>query len=191
MADARTCGIVWSTTPEHAAHLLGLDQDSFHHCLADAFEHVLGEVTGSGTRRAFPLRRAHAERYCRERFVLVGDAAHVVHPLAGMGANLGLLDAATLAEIVESARGAQRDIGLMQTLRCYERWRRSENAIMLRLLDGIGRIYGVGAGPLPRLRRAGMDLLDACAPLKRLIMRRASGLEGDVPALVRGTALTE
>jgi 2-polyprenyl-6-methoxyphenol hydroxylase-like FAD-dependent oxidoreductase len=122
----------------------------------------------------------------RGRLVLAGDAAHSVHPLAGQGANLGLLDAATLAEVLGAARRSGRDPGSPRVLRGYERWRRGENALMGLTLDALKKLFEPGTGPLPALRNLGLDAVDRSALLKRAIMRRAMGIAGDVPALARG-----
>jgi len=180
------CGIVWSTTPERARALLEMDEAAFNEALAAAFEGVAGRVLESGPRRAFPLGAAHAERYVRGRLVLAGDAAHCVHPLAGQGANLGLLDAAALAEVLGDARRQGRDPGSARVLRNYERWRRAENTAMGFALDALQKLFEPAAGPLPGLRNLGLDLVDRSGFLKHAIMRRAMGIEGDVPALVRG-----
>lgn len=183
--DQHACGVVWSLDRDRAGELAAMDTGGFHALLAETFESVAGEIKDSGPRVVFPLSRAHAERYCRGRFVLVGDAAHCVHPLAGQGANLGILDAAALAEVLLEDRARGRDIGDMQTLRRYARWRRAENTLMLIVLDGLKKLFETQAEPLPRLRNFGLDLVHASGPVKFAIMRRAMGIEGDVPALAR------
>lgn len=185
LADSHASGIVWSTTPEQARRLQLQDAAVFHAELATAFGHVLGDISASGQRVVFPLQRAQAERYCRERLVLAGDAAHCVHPLAGQGANLGLMDAAALAQLLLEARNAGRDPGALRTLRAYERWRRGDNGLMIAALDSLQKLFGAGAPPLRRLRNAGLDLCDALAPLKHRLMQHAMGIAGDVPALAR------
>ena len=179
------CAVVWSTAPEIAAELLRMEATAFDARLAEAFDHTLGEVTAISPRGAFPLRRAHAERYCRPRLVLAGDAAHCVHPLAGQGANLGLLDAASLAQVLLRARARGQDLGALEVLRRYERWRRGDNGAMLLALDTLQRLFGSRAGTLQWARNAGLDLVDASGPLKNLIMRLATGTLGDLPALAR------
>lgn len=188
LADQKRCGIVWTTTDEEARRLLAMDAATFHAALADAFEGALGRITGSGPRRIFPLRRAHAERYCRRRFALAGDAAHCVHPLAGQGMNLGLQDAAALAQIVVHALEQGRDPGRLWTLRRYERWRRAENALMIAALDALQRLFSVRSGSIVRLRNAGLAAVDASPTFKSLIMRRAMGIDGDLPVLARAGA---
>lgn len=185
MAGTRQCGVVWSTTPGHAQELLAHAPEDFNRELAAAFGHTLGAVEHSEARAAFPLGRAQAETYCGQRLALIGDAAHCVHPLAGQGANLGLLDAASLVEVVSAARNRQRDIGARMVLRRYERWRRGENALMLRVLDGFKYLFENQHGPLPLLRNTGLDLVDAVPWVKNRIMRRAMGLAGDLPAVAR------
>ena len=180
--------IVWSTTPEHAARLCALDEDTFGLEVADAFEWRLGTVIAAGARASFPLRHLHARSYVRERVALAGDAAHIVHPLAGQGVNLGLLDAAALAEVVGRAHGLGRDIGSWATLRRYERWRRGHNALMQAVLGGFRHLFSSPCPAVRWLRETGFELTDRMPPLKAGFMRFACGLDGDLPVLARGVA---
>lgn len=185
LSDGR-CSIVWSNTPERAAGLLALDENDFGDALMAAFEARLGAILEVGPRAAFPLRLQHAHAYVKSGVVLIGDAAHVIHPLAGQGVNLGLLDAATLAEVLSDAVAADRNIGSFKVLRRYERWRKGDNLLMLGIMDGFKRLFGNTLPPVRLLRNLGLNLTDAAGPLKNLIARRAMGLEGDLPRLARG-----
>jgi 2-octaprenylphenol hydroxylase len=184
--DGRS-SIVWSTTPAQAEHLLSCGEEVFALELAEAFDWRLGGITSVGRRAAFPLRLQHAQAYVRPRIALVGDAAHVVHPLAGQGVNLGLLDAAALAEVLQEAAAAGLDIGAFRVLRRYERWRKGENLLMLGVLDGLNRLFGSPLTPVRLLRNLGLSLTDAALPVKHLFARRAMGLAGDLPRLARVT----
>ncbi|MFZ1643391.1 MAG: UbiH/UbiF/VisC/COQ6 family ubiquinone biosynthesis hydroxylase [Candidatus Contendobacter sp.] len=179
------CSIVWATTPEQADVLLALDEGDFGAALAAAFDRRLGAIVEVGPRAAFPLRLQHAHAYVKPGLALIGDAAHVIHPLAGQGVNLGLLDAATLAEVVLDALAAGHDFGALKVLRRYERWRKGDNVLMLGLMDGFKRLFGASLPPVRLLRNVGLNLTDAAGPLKNLIARRAMGLAGDLPRLAR------
>lgn len=181
LADARQSSIVWSTAPELAERLMALDDATFCAELTLAFEGRLGRVTGTGPRARFPLARASAASYVVPRVALIGDAAHSIHPLAGQGANLGLLDAATLADIVVAARESGADIGSLRVLRRHERWRRGENLAMQSLMTGFKDLFGASRPALRWLRGTGLTAVDRAGPLKNLIMRRAMGLTGDLP----------
>lgn len=179
------CGIVWSTTPERARELLALEAADFNAELAVAFDYTLGGIEDSGPRSGFPLGRAQAESYSRGRVVLVGDAAHCIHPLAGQGANLGFLDAASLAEVMVAAREKRRDIGGAMVRRRYERWRRGENYLMMMVMEGFKLLFENRTAPVRLLRNQGMNVFDSIPALKTRVMRRAMGLDGDLPAIAR------
>ena len=184
LADPHRCGVVWSTTPAQAAELLAMEKAAFQLALADAFEHTLGAVPDTGVRHSFPLQRAQARRYCRDRIALVGDAAHCVHPLAGLGANLGLLDAASLFQVISEAGTRGRDPGSAAVLRKYERWRKGENFMVMMALESLKYLFENQTLPVPPLRNAGMGLYNSFQALKNFTMRRATGLDGDLPDIV-------
>lgn len=184
-----TCSIVWSTSHEHAEELLAIDENSFAELLAEAFEYQLGMIEQVGPRAGFPLRLRHTMEYVRHRLALIGDAAHAIHPLAGQGVNLGLLDAATLAEVVVEAARQRRDIGRMEVLRRHERWRKGSNITMMAAMDGFKRLFGSQLEPVRWARNFGMNLTNQLSPVKYHIMNRAMGMTGDLPKMARGASI--
>ncbi|MFZ5723635.1 MAG: UbiH/UbiF/VisC/COQ6 family ubiquinone biosynthesis hydroxylase [Pseudomonadota bacterium] len=181
----RLCSVVWSTGPEEAERLLALDDAAFAAAIGHALEDRLGGIVAVSRRSAFPLIEQHADRYVKDNAVLVGDAAHTVHPLAGQGVNLGFLDAATLAE--EIARNIERGLRFDEplALRRYERRRKLHNTLMQKSFAGFKALFGNRALPVRWLRNTGMAMLDGAPPLKVLAARQAMGLDGDLPALCR------
>jgi len=175
--------IVWTLPTVEAERIMGLDRDAFHAELTEAFARRLGRIVESGERESWPLRRMHAERYVLPRVALIGDAAHAIHPLAGQGVNLGLLDAAALTEVIVTAVQHDRDPGALRVLRRYERWRRGENLLMMSAMDAINRTFSNAQSPLGRLRNLGLSLANRSGTLRQLFMRHAMGLSGDLPAL--------
>lgn len=182
--DGRSA-VVWSTTPTQAQHLLNMNRDGFALALSEAFEWRLGGVTPVGPRDGFPLRLQHAQTYVKPHIALIGDAAHVVHPLAGQGVNLGILDAATLAEVVLDAVAEGGEIGSLKVLRRYERWRKGENLLMLGVLDGFKRLFASASPTVRWLRNTGLTMTNTTTPVKNIIARRAMGMVGDLPRLAR------
>jgi 2-octaprenylphenol hydroxylase len=183
--EANWCSIVWTRPTAEVERLLMLDRESFHAELGAAFDFRLGEITDSGGREAWPLQRRHAEHYVTARAALIGDAAHAIHPLAGQGVNLGLLDAATLVQVVQEARSHARDIGALRSLRRYERWRRGNNTLMMSAMDGINSLFSNASTPLQTARVMGLGLVNRAGVLRHLLMRHAMGLSGDLPKLAR------
>lgn len=179
------CSIVWSTSPEHAQHLLSLDEEAFCLRLEEAFDARLGKVLHASKRMAFPLTMRHAKQYVKQRLALIGDAAHTIHPLAGQGMNLGLLDAAALADILKTALQKNRNIASLATLRRYERWRKTDNLTMIAAMDVFKQLFASENMAVQSLRNAGLNLTNKLIPLKNEIMKRAMGLTGDLPSLAR------
>ncbi len=185
LAEPNTCSIVWSTTPEQATELIDMEQKAFHQTLEEAFDSTLGSVLQTTQRYSFPLSRAHAKNYVEDRIALIGDAAHRVHPLAGQGANLGILDAATLTEVLLKETG--QDIGRRNLLRKYERWRKGENLSIIAAMDAFKYIFGSEKKPVASVRNFGLSTVDSLPFVKNFIMHRAMGLEGDLPKIARST----
>ena len=182
------CSIVWTTSPDHADQLLKLDDMQLAEKIGEACDHVLGDVTIAAPRAAFPLQLAQVNEYCRPRFVLVGDAAHSIHPLAGQGVNLGLMDAASLVQVLSEARadGVSIDgLGEMRVLRRYERWRKTENTIALGMVDSINRLFSNGGSLMGTARRIGLQTVERHSLIKRFFMSRALGIAGDAPRMVK------
>lgn len=186
LRDGR-CSIVWSTTPRQARQLLAADDATFRRQLELAFGSRLGRIVSAGERMSFPLRLQYADSYVQAGLALVGDAVHTVHPLAGQGVNLGILDAASLAEVLLEAVAQHKDFAALQTLRRYERWRKGHNLMMMAAMDGFNRLFGSAWEPLRWARNAGLSLTDALPPVKRIIMSYAMGRSGDLPALAQPT----
>ena len=184
LADGRV-SVVWSADEAEAERLLKLDDAGFCAALTQASEARLGQVLSTTRRLAFPLQRLQAEQYVRARFALAGDAAHAIHPLAGQGVNLGMLDAAALAEVVTDAHKIGRDVGDLGVLRRYERWRKGDNLAMIFALDGFKRLFSNDFAGISALRNVGMRAVDRFTPLKHAFVRRAMGLSGDLPHLAR------
>jgi 2-polyprenylphenol 6-hydroxylase len=180
-----TSSIVWSADEKLAALLLAASAEDFARELDRASDGALGATRLVSERLSFTLHRLHAQRYVTERCALVGDAAHVVHPLAGQGVNLGLLDAATLAELIVAACDEGEDPGALRVLRRYERWRKSETEIMRVAIDAFDRLLAHGTGPLARIAQRGLSWVNRSSELKRWFMSRALGLSGELPQAAR------
>lgn len=181
--------LVWYEAPLEVKRLQALDNDALLAELEAAFPSGLGKINRVLAKGSFPLRRQHAQRYVNEGVALVGDAAHTIHPLAGQGVNIGLLDAASLAEVLLQAKGYGKDIGCYKVLRQYERMRRSENLMMMTSMDLFYRVFGVSAQPVKFLRNLGLEVAEHFGPAKNKVMRYAMGLDGNLPRLARGEPL--
>jgi len=179
--------IVWSTTPEEADRLMALDDSAFLDELQKAFGDNLGRMEWTGPRGAFPLMLQHADHYVKPGVALIGNAAHTIHPLAGQGLNLGVSDAAALAEVLLEA--GPRRFGDQAVLRRYERWRKADNVTMMGSMDAFKRLFSNDRPVLRVLRNEGLKLTNAAGPVKHFFVRRAMGLSGDLPRLSRGASL--
>jgi len=180
LADGR-CSLAWFRPEAEAERLLALDDEAFCGALSEATDFALGRVTAATRRRAFPIVRRHARRYVAERTVLVGDAAHTIHPQAGQGLNIGLLDAAALADSV----GSRDDAGTWRRLRHYARWRRGHNTAVMHAMDLFHHGFAHGGAARVAARNLGLALADRAGPAKRLVTRVGCGLAGDLPPLAR------
>ena len=188
MTDNRS-NIVWTEMHEHAGGYLALSDADFKDELGRRFGDWLGSIELEGPRFSYPLGLMQAERYAARRLVLVGDAAHVIHPIAGQGLNLGLRDVAALAEIIVDSHRLGLDVGDSPLLGRYARWRRFDNTVLAYATDGLNYLFSNDIGPLRVLRDVGLATVGTLPPVRRLLMRQAMGIFGKLPRLVRGESL--
>lgn len=172
--DGRS-SIVWTMPEAEALRVQALDEAAFMDAVGVASDFRLGRITATTPRAAFPLKLQLAKTYQADRFVLVGDAAHVVHPLAGQGVNLGLRDVAELRHTLQAAQAADRDIGATAVLRRYARRRRSADTLDAHVIDGLGRVFAWQSLPLATLRGLGVQTVGRLEPLKRAFSMHAAG----------------
>ena len=179
------CSIVWSTTPEEAEQLMGLEDEAFCRALELAFEGRLGAVLSADPRVCVPLRQRHAKHYVAEGLALIGDAAHTIHPLAGQGVNLGFLDAAVLADVLLHAQDRGERLADVRVLSRYERRRMPHNLALMAAMEGFERLFQSDSLTARLVRNTGLKWVDKMPEAKALFVRQALGLSGDLPPLAK------
>jgi len=187
--DGPHASLVWYEAPEEVKRLKELPDQALLGELVAAFPPALGEIGAITAKGSFPLKRQHALSYSKEGVALIGDAAHMIHPLAGQGVNIGLLDAAALAQVLVGACRNGRDIGSAEVLHAFENMRRSNNLIMMTTMDMFYRVFGNANRPMRFIRNLGLGFAERVTPAKKLVMRYAMGLGGQLPNLARGEAI--
>jgi 2-octaprenyl-6-methoxyphenol hydroxylase len=185
----RRSSIVWTEETGQAERLLALPDREFHAELERRFGLRLGEIEVIGRPHVHPVGLWLARSFIAERIALVGDAGHVIHPIAGQGLNLGLKDVAALAEVVVDAVRLGLDPGSLAVLERYQRWRRFDTMAMGIATDGLNRLFSNHSDALRFVRDIGLGLVDRLPALKQFFIREAAGLVGEAPKLLRGEAL--
>jgi 2-octaprenyl-6-methoxyphenol hydroxylase len=181
----RSC-ITWTEASAGAQELLALEEEGFRAELDRRFDYRLGQIVAVGARAAWPLDMHLARALVGERFALIGDAARVVHPIAGQGLNLGLRDVAALTEVIADAARLGLDIGAQLVLERYERWRRLDSALSAATYDALNRLFSNDWTLLRTARDFGLAVLDQLPALKQFLVAEAAGVTGEVPKLLRG-----
>ena len=172
LSDAHQCSIVWSQPPEKTKSLMALDQDKFEAALTQGFEHKLGAVKLQSTRFSFPLHMRHVQQYSGAKWLLMGDAAHTIHPLAGLGLNVGLADLTSWLALLDKQRDGAWSARL---LAAYQRERKHDVWSVIALMQGIKAMFSASLAPVGVLRGLGMRALNRFSPLKRMLVEYASG----------------
>jgi 2-octaprenyl-6-methoxyphenol hydroxylase len=187
--SGKRSSLVWTERRSEAARIIGLSDEEFHGELERRFGLHLGEVKALDKPRAFPLSYFVARSFIAQRLALVGDSAHVIHPIAGQGLNMGLKDVAALAEVVVDAARLGMDIGGVDVLERYQRWRRFDTMAMGVATNSLNFLFSNQSTLLRTVRDIGLGLVDRAPPLKNLFIRQAAGLTGEIPRLLKGEAL--
>jgi len=180
--------LVWTEAEDIADSILQLPQADFEAEIARRFGAHLGRIRTEGPRWSYPLYFHLAREFVRSRFVVVGDAAHGIHPIAGQGLNLGFKDVAALSEVLLDAARLGLDFGTADILRRYEQWRRFDGFVLAAATDALNRLFSNDVTPLRLFRDLGLGIVDSVAPLRRFFMRQAGGAAGRLPRLLRGEA---
>ncbi|KGP62984.1 2-polyprenyl-6-methoxyphenol hydroxylase [Legionella norrlandica] len=173
LADSHQCSIVWSTQPKHVQNLLALDDSEFNKQLTKAFANQLGQVEVASSRHQFPLQMRHVKQYVGQRWLLLGDAAHTIHPLAGLGLNVGLADVNSWINYIDKNKGilvSNKILGAYQRERKHAVWQ------VILLMEGFKRLFGTAFSPIASLRSFGVRACNELAPIKRLFIYHAAGL---------------
>ena len=181
--------LVWTEKTADAKAILSLGDAAFAEEMRARFGDYLGACAPVGPRWSYPLTLQLARDYVRPRLALIGDAAHGIHPIAGQGLNLGLRDVAAAAEVVVDAARLGLDIGALDVLERYQRWRRFDNVALSLLMDGLNRLFSNDVGPVRLARDLGLGIVNRIGPARRFFMRHAGGVVGDLPRLLRGEAV--
>ena len=185
----RRSSIVWTEESGAAERIVALPDGEFHAELERRFGLALGEIKAVGPRHAHPIGLWVARSFIASRLALVGDAAHIIHPIAGQGLNMGLKDVAALAEVIVDAARLGLDPGVYAVLERYQRWRRFDTMAISMATDGLNRLFSNRSDVLRLARDLSLGVVDRLPTLKRFFIREAAGLVGEVPRLLRGEAL--
>jgi 2-octaprenyl-6-methoxyphenol hydroxylase len=180
------CHIVWTAPHAEAKALQNLDEATFLQELEYYTGGLLGQLRLESDRLVFPVQLYQSDRYVQPRMALIGDAAHRCHPVAGQGLNLGIRDAAALAQVIAEAHLKGEDIGDLRVLKRYERWRKKENLAILGFTDFLDRLFSNDWWPIVKIRRLGLWLLRNVPPLKIFSLRFMTGFWGRRPSLSKG-----
>jgi 2-octaprenyl-3-methyl-6-methoxy-1,4-benzoquinol hydroxylase len=184
------CGsLVWYNSADEIKRLKSISNEALIAELTSTFPKCLGKINKILAVASFPLKRQHAQQYVKTGVVLVGDAAHMINPLAGQGVNIGLLDAAALSEVLIEAHANNEDIAESDVLKRYEKMRRNENLRMMTVMDAFYRVFSNDVLPLRLVRNLGLGLAERVFPAKNKVMRMAIGLDGKLPKLARGQSI--
>lgn len=185
LVNSHHTALVWSADNAISDALMQKSDDVFSRELTTALDYKLGKLKCISARAQFPLTMRHAKEYASENFALVGDAAHTIHPLAGLGVNLGLMDAACLAQVLIDARENKKRLGDLRTLRRYTRWRKSENAPVIGAMRGLKKIFAINENTFNSMRSFGINTIDQCTPIKNQLMKIAMGQSDELPAFLQ------
>lgn len=182
------CRIVWTAPRAEAEAIVALDDDQFLKELTQRYGDHMGKLALEGDRYVFPVQLMHSTRYVLPRLALIGDAAHCCHPVGGQGINMGIRDAAALAQVLQTAHQQGEDIATLKVLKRYERWRKWENLIILGFTDILDRTFSNNVFPIVLVRRLGLWVLQTVLPVKSFALRLMTGLTGRVPKLAQKQA---
>lgn len=185
LSDANTCSIVWSQDTQKAQSLLRLSEDEFCKALQVALDNQLGKCELLSPRFSYPLKMQYAQQWVDNGIALVGDSAHTIHPLAGQGANLGILDAAALAQELGRLRKADKAFYTKRALRPYERWRKAEAAKVVATMEGFKRLFSGNDPVLKLARNIGLSAANSMSPIKSFFIEQAMGSAGKLPDLAK------
>lgn len=184
MRDSHSC-VVWTESDTMAPHYMALSDEAFTAEIEARAGEYWGNITLAGNRYSYPLRLMFAEKMIGQRFALIGDAAHGIHPIAGQGVNLGYRDVAVMVEVFKQQAALGLDIGSARALAHYARWRRFDSTSMTAMTDGLDRLFSNGNPALSVMRKFGLGIVNRLPPVKHFFMRQAMGLVGDIPPMMR------